>query len=150
MNRFFLSIGSNIRPEVFVPRCLSLLKEKIQVTKTSSIYQTDPVGPVGKQAFWNCAVQVDTELTQEELLKELRMIENQLGRKRDPNNKYAPRTIDLDILPQKDYQSLAFIMVPLAEIAPEERDPETGKTFEVLAEKSQKEKPVVRKVNLSP
>lgn len=47
--------------------------------------------------------------------------------------------IDIDILPQQDYQHQAFIMIPLAEITPEEIDPETGKSFSDLAAPLQKE-----------
>ncbi len=135
MNRYFLSIGSNIQPALHVPRCLKFLSEKFRVVKTSSVYETEPVGPVGKNKFWNLAVEIESELSHAELLHALRAIEESLGRKRDPKNKYAPRTIDLDILPQPDYQSAAFIMIPLAEIAPDVRDAETGDTFEQLAEK---------------
>ncbi len=134
----FLSIGSNIEPERHIPACLQLLKKNFEVLKISPIYETDPVGPAGEHPFWHLAVEFETALTKKELSEKLREIERALGRTRDPLNKFAPRTIDLDILPQPDYQNQAFIMIPLAHLAPEALDPETGETFKSLAEKLQR------------
>jgi len=148
MTRIFLSIGSNIEPEKNVPACLKILKDKFSVSHISNVYETDPVGPAGHLKFWNLAVSIETELEGERLISGLRAIENQLGRKRAPNNKFLARTIDLDILPQADYQRQAFIIVPLAEIAPEAVDPETGKCFEDLAKPLRGEASKFRKINL--
>ena len=133
MKSFFLSIGSNIEPEKNIPACLKLLKEKFRLEKVSSTFESDPVGPCKGQKFWNLAVEIETMLSAEKLRSALRKIEKALGRKRNPANKFDPRTIDLDLLPQADYQKLAFIIVPLAEIAPAVKDPETGKSWEDLA-----------------
>ena len=139
MSFVFLSIGSNIEPEKNIPACLQLLKKKFPSVKTSPVYETDPVGPAGRHKFWNLAAQIETSLDRKTLVEELRKVENELGRRRDPDNKFLPRSIDIDILPQTDYQQHAFIMIPLADIAPETEDPETGKTFKGLAEKLEKE-----------
>ncbi len=144
----FLSLGSNLSPEKFIPACIETLKQKFRVLKVSSVYETDPVGPTGKEKFWNLAVEIEPAADPAVLLKELRAVEESLGRKRDPFNKFAPRTIDIDILPQQDYQNQALIMIPLAEIAPEEKDRETGKSFRELAEKFREEKKSYRKVLL--
>ena len=138
MSRIFLSIGSNIEPQKNIPACFKALRKEFYLKKISSVYETVPEGPAGNQNFWNAAAEIETELDLESLTKKLRRIEDQLGRKRDSQNKFAPRTIDLDILPQEDYQKRAFIMIPLAEIAPEERDLETGKSFRELAENLKK------------
>lgn len=134
MTHFFLSLGSNIEPQKHIPACLEILKSKFSVKKISSIYETRPVGPAKGNNFWNAVVQIETPLSATPLLKEVRTIEASLGRIRNPKDKYAPRTIDIDILPQADYQRQAFIIIPLAEIAPGEIDPESGKTFSSLAE----------------
>ncbi len=135
MSSVFLSLGSNIEPENNIPACLRLMKEKLQVLKISPVYETDPVGPAGPQKFWNLAVEIESDFGKKALTEKLREIEAALGRSRNPDDKFAARTIDIDILPQPDYQNQAFIMIPLAGIAPETRDPETGETFKNLAEK---------------
>ena len=133
MKTFFLSIGSNIEPEKNIPACLSLLKEKFGLKNISSIYESEPVGPCEGQKFWNLAVEIQTGLTRLELQAALRKIEKILGRRRNSANKFAPRTIDIDLLPQENYQKLAFIIVPLAEIAPQVKDEATGKLWKALS-----------------
>ena len=149
MKTVFLSIGSNVEPEKNVPACLKLLKERFHVLKISTIYETDPVGPAGDKKFWNLAVAIETERQDEALRQELRKIEEALGRVRPSKNKFAPRTMDLDILPQADYQHQAFIMIPLAEIAPEEKDTETNLTFQELARPLEASAQSFRKVSES-
>ncbi len=133
MNTVYLSLGSNVHPEQHIPAALEFLKQTFQIKKISSTYETSPIGPAGSQNFWNAAAAIQTDDTKEALVLKLRRIEEIMGRVRS-ENKFAPRTIDIDILPQPDYQKHAFIMIPLAEIAPEEKDPETGKSFGELAE----------------
>ncbi len=148
MSSVFLSLGSNLSPERYVPACIETLKRKFKVKKISSVYETDPVGAAGKEKFWNLAAEVDTDLDRAALSRELRQIEESLGRKRDPSNKFAPRTIDIDILPQPDYCAQGFIMIPLAEIAPEAKDSETGRPFREYAEKFTEEKQTCRIIRL--
>ena len=133
MRSVFLSIGSNVHPERNVPACLQLLKEAFCLKQVSSIYETEPVGPAGDKNFWNLAVEIETALNPRDFLSALRAIEEKLGRERSPENKFMPRTIDLDILPLPDYEKHAFIIVPLAEIAPDQRDEKSGKTFREIA-----------------
>lgn len=147
MSRVFLSLGSNIAPQTHVPRCLEILKSKFNVKKVSSIYETPPLGPAGNTLFWNLVVEIDSDLDKKTLVGELRQIELGLGRKRSGKNKFEPRTMDIDILPQPDYQKQAFVMAPLAEIAPEATDLETGKTFAELAAKIKKDALGFRKVS---
>lgn len=144
--RFFLSAGSNIEPKKYIPLSIKTLKEKFSVIKVSSVYETDPVGAAGDRKFWNYAAEIEFAGNRSCLTAEIREIEESLGRRRDPQNKFAPRCIDIDILPQSDYQKQAFIMVPLAEIAPKEKDPETEKTFEELAENFKEEKKSYKKI----
>ena len=144
MKRVYLSLGSNIEPEKYIPAAIQLLKDNFKVLDVSSIYETDPVGPAGNLKFWNLAIALSTD-KEETLLPKIRSIESQLGRTRG-ENKFAPRTIDIDILPQPDYQKLAFIMIPLAEIAPKEKDPQTGKSFLELADKLREEAKSFRRI----
>lgn len=133
--KVFLSLGSNIEPEKNIPACVRILREKFTVPRASSFYETEPVGPAGKNKFWNAVLEIETEQDLPSLMETLKSIESRLQRKRDDSNKFAPRTIDIDTLPQPDYQNQAFIMIPLAEIAANEIDPETGKSFKEIAEK---------------
>ena len=133
MSVFYLSLGSNIAPEKNIPACLKKLSAYWPQIRFSTIYETDPVGPAGTQKFWNLAAELQTQKTESELRADLREIEAALGRVRIPGARFAPRTIDIDILPQADYQHQAFIMIPLAEIAPHHVDKETGLSFAALA-----------------
>ena len=137
MNTFYLSIGSNLDPQKNIPAALDLLRKKFPKITFSAIYETDPVGPAGDQKFWNLAAKIETKLIRQRLFVELRRLEEKLGRRRT-SNKFAPRPIDLDILPQPEYQKQAFIVIPLAEIAPDEKDPATGKTFGELGREIKK------------
>jgi 2-amino-4-hydroxy-6-hydroxymethyldihydropteridine diphosphokinase len=144
MSRFYLSIGSNIHPESNIPASIRLLRETFDVKKISSVYETDPIGPAGDKKFWNLAAEIESSLTREELVSQIRRLEEKLGRKREAN-KFAPRSIDMDLLPQSGYQEQGFIIIPLAEIAPEAKDPETGKSFAEL-EKILKKTGAVKKI----
>jgi len=134
VKNYYLSIGSNIQPEKNIPKCLSLLKIRFPTVRFSQVYETDPVGPAGTAKFWNLAALITAADSAEGLREQLRAIESQLGRVRSPDNRFLPRVIDIDILPQPDYETQAFIMIPLAEIAPQARDERTEKTFAELAE----------------
>lgn len=131
---YYLSIGSNIQPEVNIPICLRLLRDSYPSVLFSQVYETDPVGPAGTAKFWNLAAAIKTSDDTAHLRIQLREIESKLGRVRSPDNRFLPRVIDIDILPQPEFTSHAFIMIPLSELAPSERDQATGKTFAELAE----------------
>lgn len=133
--RVFISLGSNIQPRRNLPKAISILRKKFPVKNVSGLYETKPVGPAGQRKFWNAAVEVETKGPKNLLRRQLSRLEYTLGRRRNPGNKYAPRPIDLDLIPQKGYQKQAFIMVPLAEIAPRVIDRKTGKSFAALAGK---------------
>ncbi len=134
MKTYYLSIGSNVHPDRSVPACLKKLAEKYPAVRFSTVYETDPVGPAGTQRFWNLAAALPTAESKAQLHSSLRKIEASLGRVRVLGERFAPRTIDIDVLPQEDYQSQAFIMIPLAEIAPDEVDEKTGRSFRSLAQ----------------
>jgi 2-amino-4-hydroxy-6-hydroxymethyldihydropteridine diphosphokinase len=105
--------------------------QNTKVTKTSSIIETEPVGGPPQGKFLNACLEIQTELSARELLKNLQNIESELGRVRTV--KYGPRTIDLDILLFNDKQikdkdltvphpkilEREFVFAPLKEIAPD-------------------------------
>jgi 2-amino-4-hydroxy-6-hydroxymethyldihydropteridine diphosphokinase len=132
----YLSLGSNIEPEKNLSQAIRLLSTKGVILANSSLYRTPPQGFTEQADFFNMAVQFQTTLTPLTLKKDiLDWIEQELGRKRDPQNKNAPRTIDLDIslwdeavftygekprhIPDPDILRFAHIAIPLAEIAPD-------------------------------
>lgn len=130
---FFISIGSNVDPERYIPTALEELRLHFGDLTASPVYETPPEGPSGDKPFWNLAVRVSSNQNRAEAGKILHRIEDKLGRNRSVADKYAPRTIDLDLLPRPGYQKQSFVMIPLADIAPQTVDEETGETFQSLA-----------------
>jgi 2-amino-4-hydroxy-6-hydroxymethyldihydropteridine diphosphokinase len=117
-----------------------------RVTATSTFYWTEPLGRPGQPRFLNGAWRVETERSARELKFDvLRPIESALGRERNAD-KYAPRTIDLDVVlygdgmieepdltvPDPDIRDRPFLAVPLLELAPELRLPDTGERLAEL------------------
>jgi len=140
----YLSIGSNKGNSLQnLQSAVDLIAVNIgSIIKVSSVYKTASWGFKGDD-FLNICLQVATNLQPEILLEKLLDIEIQLGRQRTNSKKYQSRTIDIDILlfddevifsktlivPHKDMLKRKFVMVPLAEIAPNFRHPITKKTI---------------------
>jgi 2-amino-4-hydroxy-6-hydroxymethyldihydropteridine diphosphokinase len=118
----------------------------LRVLAVSGYYVTAPVGgPAGQPAYVNAAATIETDDTPEELLALLHRIEHRFGRVRTVQD--GPRTLDLDLLlygdvviqtpsltvPHPRMHARDFVLVPLAEIAPEAVHPTTGKTIRELA-----------------
>ena len=142
----YLSLGSN------QGRKLNNLQEAIYeiaesigaIHKISSVYKTDSWGFKG-DVFYNICIAVSTYLPPEELLKNILNIETKLGRKREQNNKYTNRKIDIDILlfddeivfskniiiPHPRMLDRKFVLVPLAEIAGNTLHPIEKKTLNI-------------------
>ncbi len=146
----FVSLGSNIRPAENLAAAVRLLRERCRVVAVSAVYRTAPQGDPAQADFLNAAVKLQTTLTPETFKTEvIGDIECALGRVRDPLNKNAPRTIDLDIslwddsvfdygekpwhVPEPDIVRFAHVAVPLAELAPDYVHPETGQTLAQIA-----------------
>lgn len=130
MHQVYLSLGSNIQPEVNLPRAIELLQEYGEVRKVSKAWESEAVGSDGPN-FLNACVLFVTLLPQAEVKGQvIHSIETRLGRKRS-TDKYAPRTIDIDIvlfdeeLCDEKFWKQAFVVVPLAEIHPGYRNPIT-------------------------
>ena len=109
-----------------------------RMLRTSSFYRTAPVGAPGQPDYLNAVAALETGLAPDDLLAALLEIEHDFGRRREYRN--APRTLDLDLLlyddavidrphlqvPHPRLHLRAFVLVPLAEIAPELRLPGRG------------------------
>ena len=124
----YLNLGSNIQPEINLVRAVELLHQYGTVLKVSNAWESKSVGAEGPN-YLNACVLFHTDVLQVELKeKVIRPIEAQLGRKRS-QNKYAPRTIDIDIVLFDDepynneFWKFAFVIVPLAEIYPSYENP---------------------------
>src|SRR5262249_27642859 len=122
----YLNLGSNIQPETNLPKAVKLLAQHGEILKTSNVWESEPVGTEGSN-YLNVCVLFKTPHAQEELKENIiHPIEYQLGRRRS-SDKFAPRTIDIDIVLFDDvlthaaFWKLAYMVVPLAELYPEYR-----------------------------
>ena len=142
MNTAFLSLGSNLgdRAALLNTALNRLETEGVRVARRSSIHETEPQDYLNQPKFLNIAVQVETNLTPQELLAAIQKIETELGRQRTIPK--GPRTIDIDILfyaneiiatpdleiPHPRLTERRFVLDPLSEIAPDLHHPATGQT----------------------
>ncbi len=128
--RAFLALGSNLGDRwSHLRRAVAAMPE---VTRTSPVYETAPVGgPAGQGPYLNAVVEMDTELSPRHLLGLCRRLEEAAGRVR--GERFGPRTLDVDILlvgdlvvddpdlvvPHPRMWDRPFVLVPLAQLAPD-------------------------------
>ena len=127
--RAFLALGSNLGDrERYLRDAIGGIPDVVAV---SPVYETEPVGSSGR--YLNAVVELDTELTPRELLEVCRRLEAAAGRVRDPDDRYAARTLDVDVLlvgdlvvdepdlevPHPRMWERGFVLIPLADLAPD-------------------------------
>lgn len=141
----YLGLGSNMGDrQQNLDKALELLSNRLRVNKVSTIYDTEPIGNPDQPRFLNMVCQAHTTLAPEGLLALVKGFESKMGRTGKSN---APRPIDIDILlygdrvietpgliiPHPRMLERAFVLVPLAEIAPKLVHPIARKTIKNLA-----------------
>ncbi len=144
MARVYLSLGSNLEPQRYLRAALAALRERFGALDVSPAYRSKSIGFDGAD-FVNLAVGLDTELAPVELNDWLHALEDRHGRRRDVP-RYSDRTLDIDIvlygdriidgpghlqIPRRELQH-AFVLRPLADIAPDVRHPLSGASMAAL------------------
>ena len=146
MTRVAIALGSNLGDrEDYLRSALDALTPSLDRLRISTFHDTAPVGVGPQPTFLNAAAVGETSLSARALLETLLAVERDLGRERPFPG--APRTLDLDlilygdsiideapslIVPHPRFRERRFVLEPLAEIAPDWRDPVTGQTVEEL------------------
>ncbi len=147
MSKVYISLGSNLGDrQKNIEKAIKLIRNQplVKVNKISPIYETEPVGFREQGWFLNLAIEIETTILPQELLAVLQGIETELGKKLE--RKWGPRTIDIDIIlyddiilelpdlqiPHKLMHTRAFVLIPLAQIAPNIKHPVLNKTIQEL------------------
>ena len=140
----YLGLGSNLGDrQENLKKALEFLAQRLRMGKVSAIYDTDPLGDTNQPRYLNMVCQAFTMLAPEGLLALVKGVESKMGRK---GKSGAPRSIDIDILlygnlvmtppdltiPHPRIHERAFVLVPLAEIAPDLVHPVKNKTIKEL------------------
>lgn len=161
-NTVFIAFGSNKgEPLQNIKAALKQVEKFCKIKQISHFFITKPEGYLNQPDFINGVFEAQTALAPQELLKALKQTEKQLGRKETFRN--APREIDLDIIfygsivlqqanlniPHKAFRQREFVLTPLAQIAPDFKDPVTQKTVKQLLEQlmSKKAESTVKQFN---
>lgn len=146
-NQACLLLGSNIAPEVNIPRAVQLLRQYVEVTEISKVWETPAVGTNGPN-FLNAAVLVQTHLKPEQLKNQvLQTIEMHLGRVRTAD-KFASRPIDIDLIAWEcnvtdpEVWQFAHVAVPVSEVLPCEIHSEIGVSLSEAATKLMYKTPI--------
>lgn len=160
MERIFVSIGSNVDRERRIEQALAMLRARFGELQLSSVYESEAVGFDGAP-FLNLVAAFDSDAEPEDIVDALREIEDRCGRERSAA-RFGPRTMDIDLLlvgnrviddgelviPRDEVESQAFVLCPLAEIAPEREHPVSGETIGSLWARLEDETGALRRVAL--
>lgn len=143
----YLGLGANLGDRAAnLRQALRRLEPLAHVLAVSSLYETEPWGVTDQPPFYNAVARISTELQPLDLLRHLKDVEHTLGRR--PGRRWGPRPVDLDILlygerilctpeltiPHPGLAERPFVLTPLAELAPDLREPVTGRSIRALAE----------------
>jgi 2-amino-4-hydroxy-6-hydroxymethyldihydropteridine diphosphokinase len=148
MHSIFIGLGSNLdNPQQKIKDAIHLINEidDVNITATSSLYETPPVGFLNQPNFINAVVQISSSINCNELLLKLFDIERIFGRVRREKN--GPRTLDLDILlfddlvlesesltiPHPRMHERLFVLIPLLEISPIIQIPKYGSANNLIS-----------------
>ena len=156
--RYFLSLGSNLGDRKKNLACaLTLLKKKgVKILKTSSLYETQPVGFRSESWFYNQVAEVIVDIDPLAFLTLIKRIEHKMGR--ENRTQKVPRIIDIDILlaeqtilrtkeleiPHPRMEKRNFVLLPFIEISPETVHPKLKKSIKDLWKKSKDRSMVIR------
>jgi len=151
MTRVFVGLGSNQGDSHrLMDQALAALAElpRSSLVSCSPRYWTAPVGDASQPDFLNAVAELDTTLEPLDLFARMQQIEDTLGRVRNPDRRWGPRTMDLDLLlfgqsvirqpdlvvPHPRLASRVFVLKPLADLAPGLEIPGLARVSELLAE----------------
>ncbi len=158
-NIVYLSLGTNLGDR------LSNLIESIRKLKdlsgfgiidSSSIFETEPVGNVDQNMFYNMVLKAYYDDTPDILLEQIQLIEDEMGRTRDVH--WGPRSIDIDILffgdmvvktddlelPHRELKNRKFVLTPLIELDSDLEYPETGEPIKDIYEDCQDKSQIIK------
>ncbi len=143
----FLSLGTNLGDRLAnLQRAVAALPPAVRVQAVSPIYKTQPWGYRDQPYFLNMCLAAESDLTPVALLQQLQSLERELGRR--PGPRWGPRLIDIDILfygqrqvhtpyltiPHPELAQRAFVLIPLAALAPDLVHPQTGQSVAQMAQ----------------
>lgn len=159
MAQVFIGIGSSINKQANIKKGVALLQSHFGAIKLSSVFESEAVGFTGGN-FYNLVAELNCASSVELLIRTLKNIEVELGRP-EKAIKYAPRTLDLDILlygdlvdtklniPRSEIIENAFVLQPLAELAPKIVHPVLNQSYQVLWEQYPANKQELWKIEMS-
>jgi len=156
----YLCLGSNIKPEHYIRFAVQRLQRDFKNVKTSNLYRSTAIGFEGDD-FLNLAVSLETDFSLGELLVYVDKLEKEAGRVRLFRGNYDSRTLDVDVVmfgdllgqhkgrewPSEDIQDNAHVLLPISEIAGNQKHPILGVKFKTLWKNFDQDKQHLKQVD---